>query len=74
VTAVSDRHTSDTIRRSPTFEDAQASASGIRLGAIGWFLVPVSLALLIFAHGCHTGDHDDEPSLGPPVQEMEPPR
>jgi hypothetical protein len=74
VTAVSDRHTSDAIRRSPTFEDVKASPSGIQIGVIGRLLFPVVLALLIFAHGCHTGDHDDEPSFGPPVQEMEPPR
>jgi hypothetical protein len=29
-------------------------------------LFPVLLALALFAHGCHTGDHDDEPAVAPP--------
>ena len=33
-------------------------------------VVVLLLALPIFAHGCHTGDHDDEPLLVP-VEERE---
>ncbi len=32
----------------------------------GRLLFPVLLALALFAHGCHTGDHDDEPAVAPP--------
>jgi len=30
-----------------------------------WFVIPVLFLLPIFAHGCHAGDHDDEPSVIP---------
>jgi hypothetical protein len=32
----------------------------------GWLLLPallIAVALAVFAHGCHTGDHDDELSV-----------
>lgn len=74
MTAVSDRHTSETNRPSPMVGDSEAAPTGIQLSVVGRILIPVVLALLVLAHGCHTGDHDDEPSFGPPVQEMEPPR
>ena len=33
-----------------------------------WYLLPllVLLGILIFSHGCHSGDHDDELSLTVP--------
>ena len=31
----------------------------------GWLLFPVLVAVPLFAHGCHTGDHDDEPAVVP---------
>lgn len=36
-------------------------------------LVLALLALPIVAHGCHTGDHDDEPAFLPPAHCPEPP-
>jgi hypothetical protein len=32
------------------------------------------LTLPIFAHGCHTGDHDDEPVFVPQAHDPESPR
>jgi len=39
-----------------------------------WLFVPIALGLPLFAHGCHTGDHDDEPQVAPPIHSAEPPR
>jgi hypothetical protein len=45
------------------------------LSPVSWFLIPVLLAVAIFAHGCHTGEHDDEPVLVPHTSEYpEPPK
>jgi hypothetical protein len=41
---------------------------------VSCLLILVVLALPIFAHGCHSGDHDDEPLFAPPAQQQEPPR
>jgi hypothetical protein len=43
------------------------------LSPIVWLLIVVVLALPIFAHGCHAGDHDDEPALFPLKQDAESP-
>lgn len=40
-----------------------AGGAGPRL----WWLIPVLVAVPLFAHGCHTGEHDDEPAVAPPV-------
>lgn len=37
------------------------------------FFTIALLTLPIFAHGCHTGDHDDEPLFLPPARSQEPP-
>jgi hypothetical protein len=74
VTVVSDRDASGTNRRTSLLRDAKDSRSGFRLSAIARLLIPVVLALVIFSHGCHTGDHDDEPSFAPPVRDTESPR
>jgi hypothetical protein len=42
-----------------------------RLSPVVCLLMVIALALPIFAHGCHTGDHDDEPSLIPPSRDAE---
>ena len=45
--------------------------------AWSWLVVPfaaVLLALPIFAHGCHSGDHDDEPLFAPRARQPESPR
>lgn len=42
-----------------------------RLSPIVWLLMAGMLTLPIFAHGCHTGDHDDEPLLIPPSPDAE---
>lgn len=34
--------------------------------------VVLSLAVPLFAHGCHRGDHDDEPSVAPPALPRDP--
>lgn len=34
--------------------------------------VVLSLVVPVFAHGCHAGDHDDEPAVAPPVRLHEP--
>ena len=44
------------------------------LSPVSWLLIPVLLAILIVAHGCHTGDHDDEPLFVPWSEKQEPPR
>lgn len=44
------------------------------LTPLSCLLVPLVLALPVFAHGCHTGDHDDEPSAAPQSLEPEAPR
>ena len=44
------------------------------LSPVACLLAPVMLALAIFAHGCHSGDHDDEPLFAPPSQQPESPR
>jgi hypothetical protein len=46
-------------------------ADWARRGLIG--IVVAVLALPLFAHGCHTGDHDDEPAFHPPTHPHEPP-
>lgn len=43
------------------------------LSPIAWLVIVVVLALPIFAHGCHAGDHDDEPVLFPLKQDAESP-
>ena len=65
VTVVSVRDASGTNRRTSLLRDANDSRSGFRLSAIACLLIPVVVALVIFAHGCHTGDHDDEPVVCP---------
>ena len=35
-------------------------------------LLVVVLVVPLFAHGCHRGDHDDEPAQSPPVRHHEP--
>jgi hypothetical protein len=35
------------------------------------FFVTAILLIPIFAHGCHTGDHDDEPAFVPPARTQE---
>jgi len=42
-----------------------------QLSPLVWLLLAVALALPVFAHGCHTGDHDDEPLLSPPSRDAE---
>jgi len=42
-----------------------------QLSSLVWLLLAVALALPVFAHGCHTGDHDDEPLLSPPSRDAE---
>jgi len=37
-----------------------------------WFFVAAILLFPIFAHGCHRGDHDDEPCFVPHIQTGEP--
>jgi hypothetical protein len=66
VTAVSERPRVD--RRG----DDRAPRPGPSLLAA--VLIPVVLAVPLFAHGCHTGDHDDEPVFAPPVRNAEAPR
>lgn len=50
-----------------------------RLPTVGrrafWFLAVALTTLPLFAHGCHRGDHDDEPlfvPLSPRVTDLEP--
>lgn len=55
-------------------------AGGRETGGGGWgpglspaaFLFATLLFLVgpIFAHGCHTGDHDDEPAFAPPPADV----
>jgi hypothetical protein len=40
---------------------------------VSCLLTAALLALAIFAHGCHSGDHDDEPLFAPPARQQEPP-
>ena len=42
-----------------------------RLSLLVWLLIPLVLAVPLFAHGCHMGDHDDEPALAPPFRDAE---
>jgi hypothetical protein len=53
-------------------EDSGRSAvpAPIRLLPVFVFL---ALVVPIFAHGCHGGDHDDEPAFAPPARRHEPP-
>jgi hypothetical protein len=61
----------------------QTGLAATRSGADGVFTPPVRRALVffvialltlpIFAHGCHTGDHDDEPAFVPSARTQEPP-
>ena len=46
----------------------------LRLSLVASLLIPVVLAVPIFAHGCHAGDHDDEPLFAPRSQNQEAPR
>ena len=46
-------------------------APRFRLAPVVWLLLAGLLALPIFAHGCHTGDHDDEPLLISPSPDAE---
>lgn len=42
-----------------------------------WLVVAFLLAVPIFGHGCHRGDHDEEPLFVPPpprAGEVAPPR
>ena len=34
--------------------------------------VLLALVVPVFAHGCHGGDHDDEPAFVPPVRHQQP--
>jgi hypothetical protein len=74
VTVVSDRDTSGKTRQTDKLRDDDHTQPGARLAAVVRLLIPIVVALAIFAHGCHTGDHDDEPSVAPRVHDQEPPR
>jgi hypothetical protein len=53
--------------RSDAPEIAPAHAgrfSGASLRPLPWLLIA---AYLLFAHGCHSGDHDDELMIRPPI-------
>ncbi len=41
------------------------------LSPVSCLLISVILVLPLFAHGCHTGDHDDEPQFAPPAHHRE---
>jgi hypothetical protein len=74
VTAVSDRDTGGTGRHTVGFKGEERLEAGTRLHSILRILIPVLLAFFLFAHGCHVGDHDDEPSMVPRVYDSEPAR
>jgi len=74
VTAVSDRDTSGKTGQTDKFRDDDHTRPDAWLSVVSRVLIPIVAALVIFAHGCHTGDHDDEPSLAPLVRDQEPPR
>ena len=54
----------------------RASGAGTREAASPVFLLGalVLCALPVFAHGCHRGDHDDEPAVVPVQSRVEPVR
>jgi len=74
VTAVRDRVTGGKNCPAIPLGDENGSHAATRFRAVLYVLIPVVLALFIFAHGCHVGDHDDEPSLVPWVHDPEPSR
>lgn len=74
MTAVSDHETTGKTRQTVTPRADDQELPGGRLLVVTRLLIPAIVALLIFAHGCHTGDHDDEPSFAPRVLDPEPPR
>ena len=56
---------------------SQESEPRFSLTPVSRLLIPLLLAVPIFGHGCHRGDHDDEPVFAPPperVAELEPQR
>jgi hypothetical protein len=53
--------------------DGQPPPAPLRL-ALLFAVVVMLLALPIVGHGCHRGDHDDEPVFAPMDQHAEPPR
>jgi hypothetical protein len=74
VTAVSDRDSSGKTRQADQLRDDDYTQPGARLSVIIRLLIPIVVVLVLFAHGCHTGDHDDEPLFAPRVHDQEPPR
>ncbi len=46
---------------------------GCRGSGVGFLFAAIAFAALpIFAHGCHRGDHDDEPLVTPVEQRAKP--
>jgi thiamine monophosphate synthase len=74
VTEVNDRDTGGTSRWTIGYEGRERPQAATRFHAALVVLIPVLLALFIFAHGCHVGDHDDEPSMVPRACDPEPAR
>jgi len=53
------------VRKPPESQAKDKDSGGLRTPARLGFWVIALLLIQIFAHGCHRGDHDDEPLFVP---------